>query len=144
MPARLKAKPHLTVKELKQRYREADDPILRSHYQMVWTVASGHTVSQTAALLGYERQWVSRIIHRYNEKGPDALGDRRHKNPGARTILTAELKQELKQLLTQAPPSGEKWTSVQIAQWAEKKLGRPVRPQRAWEWARQLRYNFKR
>ena len=44
--------------------------------------------------------------HRYNEGGPQALGDRRHGNPGAEAILSRDLQQQLREEL-QAPPADQ-------------------------------------
>ena len=49
MPPRLTVEPHLTLKELKKRYRTTTEPTLRSHYHMVWLVADGRTVTREHA-----------------------------------------------------------------------------------------------
>ena len=39
----IKLKPHLDATELESRYRKAQNPILRSHYQILWLISSGNT-----------------------------------------------------------------------------------------------------
>ncbi|MDF5717642.1 MAG: hypothetical protein PUP93_28190 [Rhizonema sp. NSF051] len=36
MPKRISIKPHLSLTELEQRYRQPKDPVERSHYQIIW------------------------------------------------------------------------------------------------------------
>ena len=39
MPKKIKLEPHLSSEELENRYREAKDPVLRSHYQILWLIS---------------------------------------------------------------------------------------------------------
>ncbi len=39
MPKRITIAPHLSLDELEQRYRHAQDPIEHSHYQIIWLLA---------------------------------------------------------------------------------------------------------
>ena len=43
MPKTIKLEPHLNSKELENRYRKAQDPVLRSHYQILWLIGEGKT-----------------------------------------------------------------------------------------------------
>src|SRR5215218_6059944 len=84
MPKTIKLELHLHSEELENRYRKAYDPVLRSHYQILWLISEGKTTSQVMESTGYSRGWIQQIARRYNASGPEALGDRRHQNPGAR------------------------------------------------------------
>ncbi len=53
MPRCLTVAPHLPLDELAARYRQARNPVERSHWQMVWLVAQGHHVPAVARLTGY-------------------------------------------------------------------------------------------
>ena len=75
--------------------RKAKEPVARSHWQIVWLLAQGKTTKQIVEDTGYGLSWIRTIAHRYNEGGPQALGDRRHGNPGAEAILSRELQQQL-------------------------------------------------
>src|ERR687886_1897053 len=80
---------HLSPAELGQRYRAARSPIGRSHLQIVWLLSQGRDEREVARVTGYGRRWVGEIVRRYNEVGPDGLGDRRRGNAGAKPLLGA-------------------------------------------------------
>jgi transposase len=108
MPKTIKLEPHLHSEELENRYRKAHDPVLRSHYQILWLISEGKTTAQVMEATGYSRGWIQQLARRYNSDGPEALGDRRHGNPGARdrALLDAEQQEELKEALKKPPPDG--------------------------------------
>jgi transposase len=148
MPKKIKLEPHLSSEKLEERYRGARDPVLRSHYQVVWLISQGKTTAQVIEVTGYSRDWIQKLARRYNEGGPDSLGDRRHLNPGARdrALLGEEDQRELSRALEEPPEDGGMWNSRKVAQWIEKKKKKkkkksgkkPVRTQRGWEYLRKL------
>src|SRR3954467_6056583 len=81
---------HLSPAELGQRYRAARSPVERSHLQIVWLLSRGRGEREVAQVTGYGRRWVGEVARRYDEGGPDGLGDRRRGNAGARPLLGAE------------------------------------------------------
>src|ERR687898_186053 len=99
MPKTIKLEPHLHSEELEKRYRKAHDPVLRSHYQILWLISEGKRTTQVMEVTGYSRGWIQQLARRYNEGGPELLGDRRHGNSGAkeRALLSAEQQEELKE-----------------------------------------------
>src|ERR687885_1768487 len=142
MPKTIKLEPHLQSEELENRYREANDPVLRSHYQILWLISQGKTTSRAMEATGYSRGWIQQLARRYNADGPDALGDRRHQNPGARdrALLSAEQQHELREALTKPPPDGGMWNSRKVGEWIEAKTGKAVsqKKQRGWEYLKRL------
>jgi len=92
MPKKIELEPHLSSEELENRYRKDKGPVLRSHYQIVWRISEGKTTRQVMEAAGYSRRWIQQLARRYNACGPEALGNCRHRNPGARgwALLTAE------------------------------------------------------
>lgn len=142
MPKTIKLEPHLDSKELENRYRKARDPVLRSHYQILWLISLGKTTTQVMEVTGYCRGWIQQLARRYNALGPEALGDRRHHNPGAkeRALLTAEEQEELREALKKAPPDGGMWNSPKVGEWIERRTGKVVsqKKQRGWEYMRKL------
>ena len=84
MPKRLELSPHASTEELEHRYRKARDPVERSHLQIVWLLSEGRTTEEVRRVTGYSPGWVRTIARRYNERGVEGLGDRRHRNPGAK------------------------------------------------------------
>src|SRR3954465_5562022 len=75
---------HLSPAELGQRYRAARSPVERSHLQIVWLLSRGRSEREVARVTGYGRRWVGEVARRYDEGGPDGLGDRRRGNAGPR------------------------------------------------------------
>ena len=142
MPKRIKLEPRLNSKELENRYRKSQDPVLRSHYQILWLISEGKTTSQVMELTGYSRGWIQQLARRYNASGPEALGDRRHQNPGAkeRALLNAEQQEELQEALKEPPPDGGMWNSRKVGEWIERRTGRAVsqKKQRGWEYLKRL------
>src|SRR3954452_23059730 len=128
MPKTIKIVPYLSSEELEDRYRKAYDPVERSHYQILWLISEGKTTSQVMETTGYSRGWIQQLARRYNTDGPQALGDRRHRNPGARdrALLTADQQQELREALTKPPPDGGMWNSPKVGEWIECRAGRAV------------------
>jgi transposase len=143
MARRLVIAPHLTVTELEQRYRGAGDAVARSQWQMVWLLAGGMTTAEVARVTGYSVRWIQEIARRYRA-GPQAIGDRRHGNPGAAPLLTPDQQAQLRQTLAGPAPDGGLWTCHKVAAWIGAQLGRPVDPTRGWEWMRRLGFTPQR
>jgi transposase len=140
---KIKLKPHLSSEELENRYRKAKDPLLRSHYQIVWLISEGKTTPQVMELTGYSRGWIQPLASRYSAYGPGALGDRRHQNPGAkqRALLDRDQQRELSEALKKPPPDGGMWNSRKVGEWIEAKTskeGSEQEAERGWEYLRRL------
>lgn len=144
MPRRLTVTPHLPKAELERRYRACRDLVERSHWQIVWLVAQGHTGPTVARLTGYSDTWVRTVVHRYNDDGPAGLGDRRRTNPGQPPLVPSAVRAELRQALAAPPPDGGLWTGPKVAIWLSVRCEKPVSPQRAWETLRALGYTLQR
>lgn len=87
MPKRLSIEPHLSIDELEKRYRGAKAPVERTHYQIIWLLAQGHSSAEVAEVTGYSRSWIYELVWGYNRIGPETLGDGRRQNPGAPPLL---------------------------------------------------------
>src|SRR3954452_6682489 len=96
---------HLSPAELGQRYRAARSPIARSHLQIVWLLSRGRGEREVAQVTGYGRRWVAEVVRRYDEDGPEGLGDRRRGNAGARPLLGAGDEAALKGALAGRGPA---------------------------------------
>ncbi len=147
MPKTIKLEPHLDSEELEDRYRKAHDPVARSHYQIVWLISEGKTTRQVMEVTGYSRGWVQQLARRYNAGGPEALGDRRHYNPGAkeRALLDQDQRQELAEALGKPPKDGGMWNSRKVGEWIEEKTGKAVsqKKQRGWDYLKRLEHSQK-
>jgi transposase len=144
MARTLQLPPHLPVDELERRYRRARDPVARSHFQIVWLLAGGMPTAEVARATGYSVTWVREVAGRYRAGGADALGDRRHANPGAAPLLSPEQQARLREALGGPAPDGGLWTGGKVAAWMGGVLGRPVGEQRGWEWLRRLGFTPQR
>ena len=93
-------------------YRKAYDPVLRTHLLMVWRMSLGDSVGEVAEMVGYSRRWATEIARRYESGGVEALGDRRHGNPGAkeRALLDEAGEAQLLEALQGTPPGGGMWS----------------------------------
>jgi transposase len=139
MPKRLRLREHLSSEELEDRYRKARDPVLRSHYQIVWLLSLGKLTREVREVTGYSPEWIREISRRYNELGAEGLGDHRHQNPGASPLLSPSEQRELSVALQRPPPDGGMWNSRKVAEWIERRTGRRgLRAQRGWEYLRKL------
>src|SRR3954465_10519448 len=119
-------KVHLNADELYQRYREEQDPIKRTHLQILWLLTSGRPAKVAAEMTGYSQRWISVLVGRYNEAGVDGLGDLRRFNPGS--MLDAAKLERLDRALDHPPPDGGLWTGWRGAQGVGGRLGPPGLP----------------
>jgi len=137
----MKITQHLSVAELEQRYRQAHDPVERSHWHIIWLHAQGYPVRTIMAVTSYSQNWVYTILHRYDTLGPDGVGDGRHNNPGHTPLVPPEVREKLRQMLDGPAPDGGIWTSKKVAAWLEQELGvEHIHIPRAWELLRSLGY----
>lgn len=147
MTKKIKLEPHLGSEELKDRYREADDPVARSHYQILWLIGEGKSTAEVMEVTGYSRGWIQQLARRYNVGGSEALGDHRHQNPGARerALLTTEQREELAEALRKPPPDGGMWNSRKVGEWIERKTGKKAtsKKQRGWDYLKRLGHSPK-
>jgi transposase len=140
MPRRLKLARHLSVAELAARATAATDPVTRTHWELLYWLAWGQPGRWVARRTGYSPKWVGQVVRRYNQDGPAAVADQRHHNRGAPPLLTEAQCAALVTALESAAPDGGLWSGPQVAVWMSAQLGRPVRPQRGWEYLRRCGY----
>ena len=140
MAPRIGLTSHLSKEELFARYRLAKRAAEKTHWQVLWLLSQEKTSLEVAEATGYSQKWVRRLVGRYNAEGPDAMEDRRSKNPGQRRLLSVEQQGELSAALEKPAPSGGFWSGPEVARWMSEKLGRTVRPQRGWDYLRRADY----
>ncbi len=78
MARRIHLQPHLSREELERRYRTAQGPTERTWWQILWSLAQGHTATELSRVIGSRAYWIGQIAKRYNEQGPEAMRNRRH------------------------------------------------------------------
>jgi transposase len=138
MGKRIRIRADLSTEELERHYRQAQDPVARSQWQIVWLLARGQRSEQVGAVTGYSLTWVYTVARRYNADGEKGIGDGRHGNPGGARILSAEQQAELDRALEGAAPDGGRWTAAKVAAWIEERSGRRVGIQTGWRSLRRL------
>ena len=129
---------HLSPADLGRRYRAARGAIERSHLQIIWLLSQGRSEREVAAVSGYGRRWIGAIVPRYNEAGPDGLGDGRARNTGAKPLLDARGETALRAALAEPPADGGLWTGPKVAVRMAARLGRKIWAQRGWDYLRKL------
>ncbi len=136
---------HLSVTELQAGYRGSKAATLARHYQVIWLLAQGRTVAETAQLTGFGPRWVEQLLVRYNQFGPSSLGDRRRGNGAQPTILTPAVLDMLRERLKTSPEDGGVWTSKKVAAVMAAELGlAAVAEQRGWEALRAMGWTIQR
>jgi len=136
---------HLSVAELQAGYRGSKDATLARHFQVIWLLAQGQTVAETALLTGFVRRWVEELLVRYNRFGPASLGDRRRQNGAKPRILTPEVLAMLRERVKTPPDDGGVWTAKKVAAVIAAELGlAKVAEQRGWEALRAIGWTIQR
>jgi len=127
-------KSHVSAAELEHRYKTASEAIAKSHFHALWLLARGYSIDQVAGLLSFSTRWVRILIDRYNEGGPDSLGDQRARNGSEPKILTPVALEKLRERLRSSPDDGGVWTGPKIARGLAEFHGlKSVHDQRGWD-----------
>jgi len=140
MGKRISIRTDLSAEDLERRYRQAQDPVARSQWQIVWLLARGQRSQQVGEVTGYSLTWVYTVARRYNAVGEQGIGDGRHRNPGGARVLNEEQQAELDRALEGAAPDGGKWTAAKVATWIAERIGRPVGVPTGWRYLRRLEW----
>ena len=82
--------------------------------------------------------WIYELVRSYNRHGVSMLGDQRRHNGGAEPLLNDEQVAQLWQVLQSPQGDGGLWNGPKVARWMSELLGRPVAPQRGWEYLKGL------
>jgi transposase len=135
----------LSPAELEARYKTAADPVSKSHFHAIWLLSLNYTATEVAKLLSFSPRWVQRLVKRYNERGPDSLGDRRSGNGAAPAILTGEALAALKERVRTPPDDGGLWTGPKVARWLASFRGlKAVHDQRGWDALIAIEYSIQK
>ncbi len=108
-------------------------------------MSSGYAITEAAAILSFSARWVRLLRKRYNEHGPDSLGDRRQGNGSAPAILTPEALSSLKERLKTPPDDGGLRTGPKVARWLAKFHSlETVHGQRGWDALMAIDYSIQK
>ena len=128
---------------LEARFRAAKDVVERSHCQVVWLLAKGHSTAEVAEIVALSSRWVNKLARRYEAEGVAALGDRRRGNAGARPLLSADDLEALRARLRTPPDDGGVWSGPKVARWIAARLGLVhVHAPRGWEALKKLGWSL--
>lgn len=134
---------YLSTDELETRFRGADTVVERTHFQVIWLLAKGRTVGETAEVTAISERWVSKLAARYGRCGAGALGDLRRGNRGARPLLSGDDLEALRERLLTPPDDGGQWNGPKVARWIAWRLGlEHVHAPRGWEALKKLRWSI--
>jgi len=126
--------PHMSSSTLESCFKTAPDPVARSHFHALWLLSEGYENDEVAELLSFSKRWVQALLKRYNEGGPEQLGDHRVSNGSAPTILTPQALAALKERIKTAPDDGGAWSGPKVAHWlAGFHKIKSVHDQRGWD-----------
>ncbi len=143
MPKRMVVLGELSESELEARFRASQCVVSRCHWQMVWLLKQGRKSEEVSRLVGLSLNRMRILVRRYNAQGAEALGDKRHHNPGGKPLLDQSVRDELAVLLEGPVPEelgGGLWNGVKVAAWLSQRLERSVHRQRGHEALRALGY----
>jgi transposase len=106
----------LSIDELEKRYRQAQEGIERSHSQIIWLLAQGHTTAEVAEITSYSLSWIYELVWGYNRIGTESLGDKLRENRGKPALLNEVQRAQLWQALQEPPADGDLWDGPKVAQ----------------------------
>jgi len=140
----LKLADYCTTDELLAHYRDCEDASVKAHWHMLWLKSKGLMTGKIAEVTGFNTDWVRRLIHRYNDGGPEAIRNY-VKDNGRQAFLSEEQKLELFEVLKKPPADGGLWSGPKVARWVAEKTGRrAVCPQTGWEYLVALGFTLQR
>ena len=146
MPPKAHLEPHLTLEDLKVRYRQTRDTTEARRWHVLYLVGKGWTIKQAAEVVGLNYDYAKEIIRRYNREGPSSIKNRNRgrRPPMAESLLTPQQQQELLEALQGPAPDGGSWSGPKVAEWIAHKTGRRhVWPQRGWDYLKRLGVELK-
>ena len=149
MPKKAYLAPHLSTLELKNRYRQSKNPMESRRWHLLWKIAQGWTIKNSALAVGISYGYAQRIVRNYNQDGVSGVKVKPRKEEkhtgGKAVLLSDEQFQKLTQALESRPSDGGIWTGVKVARWIEKETGRKrVWNQRGWDYLKKCDYSWQR
>lgn len=142
MSRRIELRPHLSTQELYERYRACRRPNEKARWRALYLISRGALASEAARRVGRTSGWVTQLTQRYNERGAEAVPDRKGETKPGPPLLIAAMASELDAALRSAPPDGGLWTAPKVAAWIEGRTGRRVHETTAWRAMRRLGFTL--
>jgi transposase len=149
MPKKAYLAPHLSTFELKKRYQQSKNPIESRRWHLLWKIAQGWTIKNSAVAVGISYGYAQKIVRNYNQDGVEGVvfkprKEERHTG-GKQALLSPEQFQRLTHALESKPSDGGIWTGVKVAHWIKQETGKEtVWNQRGWDYLKKSRYSWQR
>lgn len=149
MPKKAYLASYRSAFELKKRYQQSKNPIESRRWHLLWKIAQGWTIKNSAVAVGISYGYAQRIVKNYNHHGVVGVKVKSRKEEkhsgGKAALLSPEQFQKLSQALESKPIDGGIWTGVKVARWIEKEIGKQrVWNQRGWDYLKKSRYSWQR
>ena len=146
MPKKAYLSAHFQPSELKHKYLTSKDPVEARRWGLIWKVAVGWTIKNSAITLGINYQYAKKIVKKYNESGAEGIKNRKQKSRahrrGKQPLLNPEYWQKLIAALRSIPADVGIWTVSKVARWIEKETQRQkVSNQRGWDYLKKCGYS---
>lgn len=129
--------PHHTTEELEVAYRQAERPIERSRWQIIWLKSKGKSIPEIIDATGFSRATISTLIAAYNANGEQAILDKRQFNKSDPALNPAQ-QEALFQVLQRPPETGGLWTSKKVKIHIQEHFGIEVTEVCAWGYLKRL------
>ena len=149
MPKKAYLASHLNTHELKKRYQQGKNPVESRRWHLLWKIAQGWTIKNSAVAVGISYGYAQRIVSDYNRNGVAGIRVKSRKEKkhtgGKVALLSKEQFHKLVQALESKPIDGGIWTGVKVARWIEEETGRKrVWNQRGWDYLKKCSYSWQR
>jgi transposase len=141
MARRIELKPHLTTKELHQRYRSCQKPQEKVRWHALYLISKGVVAADAARRVGRANSWITLLARHYNQDGAAAITRQKSTKPSHRACLDAKLGKELDQALRLAAPDGGLWSGPKVAAWIAEKTGHQAHRTTAWRALQKLGFS---
>ena len=142
MSRRIELRPHLSTRELYERYRACRHPNEKARWRALYLISRGTLASEAARRVGRTSGWVTQLTRRYNERGAEAVPDQKGEAKPGPPPLIAAVASELDAALRSPAPDGGLWTAPKVAAWIEERTGRAVHETTAWRAMRRLGFTL--
>jgi transposase len=140
---------HFQPSELQHKYLTSKDPVEARRWGLIWKVAVGWTIKNSAIALGINYQYAKNIVNKYNELGAEGIKNRQQKSRahrrGKQPLLNPEQWQKLIAPMRQRPADVGIWAVSKVARCIEKETQRQkVSNPRAWDYLKKCGYSWQK
>ena len=135
--------PHLSVEELRERYRSCADPHQALRWHVLLLRAEGYSSDEAAAICYVSPRTVRGWVTLYNQHGASTVFDQRAGHSGRPRFLSDAHLALLQTALQGEPPGGGLWTGPKVAAWMRTLLERDdVHESTGWLYLKRIRWSL--